>query len=575
MTQFENEPQHSGRIGIPSWLTTATLVLLALASSLAGIRNKWVQDDLPIITVSKVLHSLARPWAFFTQPWWPDPYPKELYRPLTSTLLALQWAISGGGQPLVFRICSNLLYVVATLAVFYLAKRIVSPTAAWLAAALFAVHPVHVEAVAVAVNQAELVVTTLAAVLCVAYLKQRRSGAPVTASWIAAMAAGYAAASLFKESGLMIPAIFVAAELTLITSSRPARERIRELRPLFLTLALVAVWVVWMRNLALAGNTKGTFTAEGLAGLGIGGRALTMLGVVPTWARLLVWPDHLQADYSPKEIVAATAWGASQTLGLLLLGGVIAGAWLVRRRQPVVTFAICWLVIALFPVSNVLVATGIVVAERTLFLASVAVVLIGGVILAPLVDRAMALGSVARIATATAVVLVLGMGLTRSASRQLVWYDLATLWHQTLIDAPNSYRAHHAYAQILFKADMKREAEYHYRRAMELYPPAWPVYLDLADKYRLAGKCTPAIRLYRALLPMSPDNAGARGSLIACLVYEGNYLEAVREARIGLSFGKQVRSFELYGRIADSAAKVAAPPRTVVLPPPPDSIKTP
>ena len=115
-------------------------------------------------------------------------------------MLALEWAISGGGQPLVFRICSYLLYVVATLAVYQLAKRVASPTAAWLAAAMFAVHPVHVEAVAAAVNQSELVVATLAAVLCMAYLKQRRSGKPITGRWIAIMAAGYGAASLFKES---------------------------------------------------------------------------------------------------------------------------------------------------------------------------------------------------------------------------------------------------------------------------------------------------------------------------------------------------------------------------------------
>lgn len=575
MTQIENTPQHSGKVRFPSWIISATLALLALVSSLMGIRNQWVQDDLPIIRESTTLHSLTRPWTFFTQAWWPDPWPRELYRPLTSTLLALQWAISGGGQPLVFRIFSDLLYIVTTLAVFYLAKRIASPTAAWVAAALFAVHPVHVEAVAAAVSQAELVVAALAAVLCIAYLKQRRSGEPVTPRWIAIMAAGYGAAALFKESGLMIPALFVAAELTLLPRARPARERIITLRPLFLTLALVAVLVVWMRNLALAGNTKGTFTAEGLAGLGIGDRALTMLGIVPTWARLLVWPEHLRADYSPQEFVGATSWGVDQTLGLALVIGVATAAWVLRRRQPMITFAICWLGIALFPVSNVLVPTGIIVAERTLFLASVAVVLVGGAMLAPLVDRAMALGSIARIATATVVVLVLGLGLTRSAARQLVWRDPATYWHQALIDAPKSYRAHHAYAQILFGAGMKREAEYHYRRAMSLYPAAWTVYLDLADKYRLGGKCAPASTLYRKVLQITPDHAGARASLIACQVYEGDYLAAGREARIGLSYGNQVKSFQLYRRVADSAAMVGAPPRSVVLPPPPDSIKTP
>ena len=67
--------------------------------------------------------------------------------------------------------------------------------------------------------------------------------------------------------------------------------------------------------MVLGGDTKGSFTAEALGGLGVGGRALTMLTVVPEWFRLFLWPAHLRADYSPQEIVAATQWGMDQTFG--------------------------------------------------------------------------------------------------------------------------------------------------------------------------------------------------------------------------------------------------------------------
>ncbi len=136
-----------------------TLIALTLASSVTNLGNSFVQDDIPIVKTNLLVHSL-RIWQLFTQAYWPSPYPRELYRPMTSSMLAMEWVV-GGGRPVVFRIVSILLYLGAALAVYRLAQRVLAPGAAWLAAALFAIHPVHVEAVAVAVNQAELVVGAL------------------------------------------------------------------------------------------------------------------------------------------------------------------------------------------------------------------------------------------------------------------------------------------------------------------------------------------------------------------------------------------------------------------------------
>src|ERR1019366_7020603 len=131
-----------------------------------------------------------RVWHLFTQAYWPAPYPRELYRPLTSALLAMEW-VAGGGRPVLFRIVSILIYVGAVLAVYRLARRLLDPRAAWLAAALFAVHPVHVEAVAVAINQAELIVGAILALLIATYIDRRRSSQALTPRWIAAMAGSY------------------------------------------------------------------------------------------------------------------------------------------------------------------------------------------------------------------------------------------------------------------------------------------------------------------------------------------------------------------------------------------------
>jgi hypothetical protein len=545
-------------------------VAIALLSTWTALGNSWVQDDIPIILGNQAVHSLERAWELFAASYWPEPFPRELYRPVTMLGFAVQWAI-GEGTPLVYRITSILLYMAATLAVWRLARRFLGAGAAWAVAALFAAHPVHVESVAVAVNQAELLVALLLTLITIAWIDRRRAGRPTDGWWGAGVVGAYFVAGLVKEHAFVLPVLLVALELTVLDDGRPLRERVRANRMVMLGFALVVAVAVGIRDLVLAGNTKGSFTAEALVDSGVGGRALTMLGVVPEWARLLIWPAHLRAEYSPREIIAATGFGSAQLAGvaLLLIGGAIIV--LGRRRLPVAAFGFAWLAIGLGPVHNVLVPTGIVLAERTLFLGSIGF-LVGVVALGDALRSRLGQtdARAARIVTVGGLTALLLMGITRSASRQRVWLDPATLWRQTLIDAPLSYRAHHAWAQILWDGRQRGQAERYFRRAIELYPPAWPVYVDLADKYRLAGQCWPAIELYQGLLSLNPLHTAGRGSLVACLIHVGRYREAAGMARVGEELGISAEIFARYAVIADSAAAVSAIPGTVSLPPPPE-----
>jgi hypothetical protein len=81
-----------------------------------------------------------------------------------------------------------------------------------------------------------------------------------------------------------------------------------------------------------------------------------------------LWPAHLQADYGPPDVDVSLTWDAAQTFGLGLLVGAVALAISNWRRRPAVAFGILWAGLSLFPVSNLLVPTGILVAERTLLL---------------------------------------------------------------------------------------------------------------------------------------------------------------------------------------------------------------
>lgn len=552
-------------------LRLARLVIgcLAVAASISGIGNQFAQDDLPIIWTNVPVHSLRSIGRLFRESYWPPPFIPSLYRPFATTTLAIEWVI-GGGAPVVFRIASYLLYAASCVAVLTLARKRLPFLAAVGVAALFAVHPVHVEAVAAAVNQSELWVGLLSCLAVALYLDGRGPGRPLPARHLLGIAGLYLAACLFKENALVLPGLLVAAELLLIESDEPARRRIAQGRLPLLVLLLVALSFYGVRTRVFSGDLVAAYPAEALIGLKIGGRALTMLAVVPHWFRLLFWPAHLQVDYSPSEIVAQTSWGPDQTLGALLLAGGVLVFLLARRRAPMISFGIAWCALGLFPVHNVLVPTGIVLAERTLFLPSIGAVLILGGLGAALLSR---VGTTGRRVLGTVTGGLLLAGMLRSATRHPVWSDQFNLWFTTANkDAPRSFRAHEALAESYFGVGVEAMAEAEYRLAIRYAPPTFNrPRQEFADRLRTRGFCYPAIDLYKYEIALQPNHLAARAGLIACFLHLGWYREAIVQARLGSSYDSFPREFRAAREVAESALRVGAPPGTVRVPAPADS----
>ncbi|MDB4913663.1 MAG: hypothetical protein JWM95_1307 [Gemmatimonadetes bacterium] len=533
---------------------------IALVASLAGIENDFAQDDIPLIQNNALFHDLGNVKTLLTSPYWPSPFSPDLYRPFTSIWLTVEYVI-GGGTPALFRITSYALYALLAVGVFMLAARLVPRNIAIGFAAIFAAHPVHVEAVAPAVGQSELIVALLAVAMTIRYIDIRRTRALCVSDWTM-LGAMYLAASLFKEHGLVLPALLVCVEFLLIPESNA--NRLRSLAGGIAGFTVIAITVLLARH-AVLGDVAGTFTAEALVGLGVGGRALTMLQVVPQWMRLLLWPAHLQADYSPQEFVAATTFGAVQAYGTLLLILALAAFWLSRRRLPVVAFGIGWTAITLFPVSNVLIPTGILFAERTLLLPSVGVcIALAGVVAAlwpRFVSSRPAVGRDLAFACAAAVI----VGAVRSGERQRVWRNEAFLSVRSVQDAPRSFRTRRAYGNVLFDLDRPEMAIEAYRQAIAFSPHGlqWRMRNDLAQHFRERGERAQEVEQLTASLAQEPRQEDIRGHLISAYLDLGRYADAASAVDSAIAHGAPRAVFDRARAVADSAARVNAPPGSI------------
>ncbi len=535
---------------------------VSIIASIAGILNAFTQDDVSILVDSARLHGLGALRDILTLPYWPPPAAPDLYRPVASILLAAQYAL-GGGAPFVFRVVSYALYALASVGVYRLALRLLPASLALFVAVIFAAHPVHVEAVALAVTQNELIVGALAAFMTLLYLDRRRSesGALSARDW-AMLGAGYAIAGFSKEQGLLIPAFLILAEM-LLAPSRALDARVRQLWRGFGLLIAIAAAMIAVRTLVLSGVVGPTMIAEALRGQTMAGRLLTMLQIVPQWARLLFWPTHLRAEYSPREFVASTSFGGEEAIGLAIVILVLTSIWLARKRAPAVSFGLSWCCVALFPVSNVVIPTGILLAERTLFLPSVGFVLAVGGALAFVATRRPVVTQQARtILTVAASALVIA-ALGRSTQRQRVWQDPVTLTVASIQDAPRSWRVQQAYGDMLFSQGRAADAIAAFRRAIDLAPEPWRPRNYLAERLRMIGDDSDAVTLLRASLAEDPRQITTVAALAPALLGAGRYAEAKHLADSIVVAENAPPMMVQMSRLADSAMKVNAPPGSI------------
>lgn len=518
------------------WWTLALIIAgLALAASVTSLGNGFTYDDVYVIQRDARAQTLNGWWTEFGSPYWLPRWGGDGYRPMVRLLFRLEWAM-GGGDPFVFHATSVVLHTAGAVAMFWMACAVLPLAAAAIAASLYAVHPVHTEAIANVVGQSELAVALLLTIAAGIYLHARREGPLSRVRWVA-IGALYAVACFFKEHAIVLPALLLAAECTVVADPAPLRTRLTRMRLPILLLTVVALGYLYARTQVVQG-VAGFVPAVPFQTLKLttGNRILTMVGAAPEWLRLLLWPARLMTDYSPPYIDISEGPSLIQLPGALLLVGVLGLIGACWRRSPVTSFGILWLVITLLPSSNFIIPAGILLAERTLLLPSVGAMLALGSAVPWLYERLEGRRA-PQLVAAGAVMLLVALGVARSSSRNRVWKDNDTLFHQGVADVPNNYRLHYLLANHLFETGRVAQAEVHYREALRLFPydPILP--FMLAERYRARGLCEPAIQLYRWSFELAPFLRYAETGLAGCLLQTMRLEEAKVAALNALRFG--------------------------------------
>ncbi len=428
----------------------AAVAICATVVYVGALWNQFALDDNQIVRFNNLVLQFSGVWRAFVSPYWPPVIGGGLYRPLPLASYAIDWQLSGAAWW--FHAVNIAWHAGASVAVAWLARQWSGERAALAAGLLFAVHPVHVEAVANIVGRAELMAALFAILSAYAALAHDRL-------WWSAVA--LAAGLLSKENAVVAPAL-IAWGWMMELAPRPSRRRMAAYLVSWVALGAVYIVVRWnVLGHELVGRAAPVFFGASPVAVRV-----TAVAALADVARLLVFPLTLRVDYSPAErTLVTTPLDPRFALGLLCVAAWGALLWLAwRRGRRVEAFGLGWIAIALFPVSNLVVPVGVLLAERALYLPSAGLVLAVGAWLKDLDTR--------RLALVLSMLVLAGGVLT--LLRVPVWRDTRSMITSELEDSPRSFAGPAHMVIMYLTGHQPAKALEAYRRATEIYNVTLP-----------------------------------------------------------------------------------------------------
>ena len=465
---------------------TRAIISLALAAAVAvtylpALNGEFLNwDDNLYVTDNPHIRALSWKmvgWAF-------TEFPRGGWLPLTWLSHAVDYRLYGL-DPWGHHLTSVALHVANTMLVFAVFEILTGAT--WRSAAvaaLFGLHPLHVESVAWVAERKDVLSTLFWLLAMAAYARYVR--VRTVPSYLAVLAT-FVAGLLSKPMIITLPAVLLLLDYWPL--KRLSWAALREKVPFFIVAALSAAWTFQ------AQRTVGAVTAIGLIAL-----PDRVTNAIVSYVRYLVltaWPSGLSPFYShPAVETFPLTWQAvAGSAALLIVATAFAAASM--KRRPYVAVGWSWYLITLLPVIGLVQIGGQAMADRYTYipLLGIFVIVAWGIASMPIWYL-----PAVRYAGGALAALVLFALAARTWVQEKVWHDPVTLWTRVLEVDSTSIRGHYNMANWLLRE----------------------------------GETEEAARLLRITVAMSPKWAEARHDLGAALSGEGRYAEAAAAFREAL-----------------------------------------
>jgi protein O-mannosyl-transferase len=486
-----------------------TALLLVLLSTgllyVSCLRYEFVYDDNSQIVLNPAITSTSHISEYFSNHVWanilPDA-PANYYRPIFLLWLLINYKLFGL-SPAGWHATNILVHLVATWLVFVLARRLTADLwIATIAAFLFGIHPVHIEAVAWISGVTDSLMTVFFLAAVVLYLDSKpatdaENQRMVSQRSLLLALLFYSLAILTKETAVVFLPLVVVYELLVGREKTNASSRNRLISILLTMLPfLIVTGIYFIIRFRVLGGLAHQLTS--LPGTTV---ALTIPSILWFYINHLIWPLPLSAFYDNPYVSGGWLfWGP--LVGLVIVATIYVV--LVRRSRPLL-FLACWMLVPILPLLNLtLFKFGEIVHDRYLYLPSVGLCIIMSLSLIHVIR------SYVKYRTATiGVLLIVGAGWALETVIELpMWKnDLALYTHGAAVAPKNNIAINNLAATLKFSGDIDRAIAFS-KLVLDRDPNNWLSLYNLGHSYYMIDAFDEATKyLGRAIdvNPRAPD----------------------------------------------------------------------
>lgn len=548
------------------WIWLLVISALAIGTYIGTLDNEFVFDDRIIIVRNGKKWQDDSLWQLVRHDYWGDQRFDSLYRPVTTVSYMCNYWLSGE-NPAAYRIVNLVLHAACCCVLFGLTSVLFGDRRmAGAAGVLFAVHAVHVEAVAQVVGRAELLAALFSMTALWLYVidGKRRPGRPTWRYPAAAITS--ALAMLSKESGTVVVAMMIAYDLWSLRFPTPRgnnpttgadnscakrdtwQHDLRRLalrRWVGMLLVVLIVLTIRMEVLGQLAQDRAKIDRvdNPIAGASATERVLTPVVLLGKTLRLIVWPAPLCHDYSYNAIpICDSVLDPRFLLGLLCLATMVAGAAWSYRRSGLVLLCVGMFVLSYALISNTVVLSGTIFAERLFYVPSVAfcwLVAMGLTSIGRAASTRSAPVRVGWLAAAVLFALFCASNVYLAERRGRQWRDEPSLIAEALRLTDDSARVHVQAGLHASLADDLQTAIHHFARAVEIAPGRGAAQYQLGRCYYLTGDFAEAIPHLNKALGNVPTEANY---LVAhCLAMSYHKLGMKDDARLWATRAKLLK----------------------------------